>query len=162
MSKQSPWKKAMQILAKYGLWWETWEDVRDHALKGDGEAAKKALVDDYEFTEQDAGVLTDWLSAAIQGTHIELVEVNIADIVYEAAAPGTDEDDEEDEGEDESDPFEMPRYLARRGAFIDKLIVFQWVEDGKEHRTVWFKGKELAPSQIDQVWEVRTHPKQSY
>lgn len=155
MTKPSLLKKAWQLLSKYELWWETWENVREHALNRDLAAAKKALVDDYEFTKRDAAVLVDWLGDAIQGSQIELVEIAVSDIVYPVAELQSDCEDDDYEDEDETDPFELPSYLARRGAFIDKLLVGERTEGSEVIRKVWFKSKELDLEQIDQVWEVR-------
>jgi hypothetical protein len=146
MVKLNPLKKAMRILEKYQIWWDMWDDVREHVLSRNAAAARRALLEDHKLKPRDADHIMEWLEGSIHGTRVNLVEIPISSIRYPTDEEATDEED--------TDPFAQPRYLARRGVYIDKMETSQWNEGRKTVRKVWFKNRNIDPRQLDQVWEI--------
>ena len=148
MAKQPLYKKALRILEKYGIWWETFEDAREHARAGKLPKAKEFLVSDLEFKPKDADFIVDWLKNCIHGQRVELVEIPISEIYWYHEHEFVD-DDEEDE-----DPFKLERYLARRGVDIAYMETSGSAEENEGNRKVWFKSKLIDAAQLDQVWKI--------
>ncbi len=146
MAKQPLYKKAFRLLEKYGIWWETFEEAREHARAGELPKAKDFLVSELEFKPKDADFIVDWLKNCIHGQKVELVEIPISDIYwYHKREFKNDED---------SDPFEFRRYFARRGVDIAYMETIGCAEDKPQDRKVWFQSKQLRPDQLDQVWKI--------
>jgi hypothetical protein len=147
MAKMSLLKRALRILDEYQIWWTEWDDVRELVLAGKNNAAKKTLVDEHELEPKHADHLVDWLNEAIQGKKVELIEIQVSDIHYPAA-------DEFSDDEDDIDPFERPRYLARYGVDIAYMNTVGMAKS-KSKRKVMFKGRTLKAKQLHQIWEIR-------
>jgi hypothetical protein len=146
MAKQPLYKKAFRILEKYGIWWETFEDAREHASAGDLPQAKDFLTSELEFKPKDADFIVDWLKNCIHGQKVELVEIPISEIYWFQEHEMTDDEDE--------DPFKLERYLARRGVDIAYMETSGSAEDNEDSRKVWFKSKMIDATQLDQVWKI--------
>jgi hypothetical protein len=146
MAKKPLYKKAFRILEKYGIWWESFEKAREHARNGKLPKAKDFLVSELEFKPKDADFIVDWLKNCIHGQKVELVEIPISEIYWFHDHEFTDDED--------SDPFQFERYLARRGVDIAYMETSGSAETSPTRRKVWFKSKEILASQLDQVWKI--------
>lgn len=150
MAKEPLYKKALRLLEKYGIWWDTFEEAREHARAGELPKAKNFLVSELEFKPKDADFIVDWLKDSIHGRKVELVEIPISEIYWFHEHEFVDGDDED---EDE-DPFKFKRYLARQGVDIAYMETSGSAEDNAGNRKVWFKSKMIDATQLDQVWKI--------
>ena len=148
MTNTANFERAMEIIEDEDLWWDRWEESRQAILDGDKKAARHELVDELGLSPEDAEHLIEWADASIRGGRVELVEIPVSEIRWYR--------EEEFVDEEEIDPFEMPRYYARRGVYIDTFETEGSEEDCQKKgvRLVRFKQRTIKASQLDQAWKI--------